>query len=701
MSYKAYLRTLDAAQLERLLTLRPELTMPSLRNMDELVERVTTRAATQAAMEHLNAWQLRVLTALAATADADGLPEALAATEDEVQHAIDGLRERVLVWGRPTRVAQQVHAVLGPYPAGLARARNPLPQAQIDQALAEIGDAERKVLDRLVWGPPTGVVHNATRRIETPKSPVERLLTAGLLRPIDDQSVVLPREVALTIRDGRLFRDEVSPNIPPWPKKALGVGSELSPDLINRAAIGSAQELTSHVLAVAEFLDEHPVAQLATGAIGKRDFRALAARIGDPELCDFVLTLASCAKLIARSGGNWVPTTQYERWAEGDSWARWQALKSAWDEMLDRRCPDELNTLDPQRRQLKAGELRSACATQLAQAEDGQPVTAKALAERLTWLHPARAEAYGLEDCARVLKEASWLGMLAFERKSVLASDCAENPGFAAFGSKILAQSDLSLVAPAPLDRETSRQLGQFAARVSHGATGVWRLTNKSVREALDAGWSAENIRGWLAEHCASEVPAIALQLIDDIARTHGKIRVAAVSCAIQVDDEDVLVTILNHPQAADLGLVKLGANVLGAAVEPEEVVDLLREIGLAPMPTSASGVHYSPAPPRAPAPLTERHKPDQNRAKLPDPKALAKRLLDNEPTTPATLRQRLEQAQREDVWVELEYVDTNGATITSTARVLMVAGEMVNVVEKAVGQKMLQLSRISSVSGL
>ena len=159
--------------------------------------------------------------------------------------------------------------------------------------------------------------------------------------------------------------------------------------------------------------------------------------------------------------------------------------------------------------------------------------------------------------------------------------------------------------------------------------------------------------------------------------------------------------TILNHPQAADLGLVKLGANVLGAAVEPEEVVDLLREIGLAPMPTSASGVHYSPAPPRAPAPLTELHQPGQNRAKLPDPKALAKRLLDNEPTTPATLRQRLEQAQREDVWVELEYVDTNGSPITSTARVLMVAGEMVNIVEKAVGQKMLQLSRISSVSGL
>lgn len=705
-AYKNYLRSLNTIQLEHLLSLRPELTMPTPRDMDELVERICTRAATQAGMEGLNAWQLRVLTALAAAGDADVLAENLGVSEEDVETAIEDLRERALVWGKPARIAQQVNSVLGPFPAGLARpSTEQMAENKIAKALANMGEAEHKVLARLVWGPPTGVVHNATRRIENPSSPIERLLVSGLLRPVDHQSVVLPREVALKLREGKLFRDSVSPHLPEWPEKSTGVGSELSVPLINRAAIGSAQELTSHVLAVAEFLDENEVAQLATGAIGKRDFRSLASRIGDAETCEFVLSLAAAGKLISRSSGRWIPTTQFERWADGDGWERWRALRAAWDVMLD--WPDEdLNVLDPQRRQPQAGELRGAIAHQLAEAEDGQAITAEVLAARLSWLMPVRDSADLPETCKRVIDEAAWLGLLAFGRRSTLCeplNSAESNPGFADFGDEVLVQSDLSLVAPAPLNRDTAKKIGKFAARVSHGATGVWRLTNNSIRQALDAGCSAESIRDWLMEHSATDVPAVALQLIDDVARTHGKIRVAAINCAIQVDDEDVLVTILNHQKSAELGLLKLGPTVLGATAEPEEVVGLLREIGLAPVPTSSAGVHYTPAPPRAPASLTEgRLTSSLSRARrnLPDPKILAQRLTETEGPLPATeLRNRLDAAQAADSWVELEYVDQAGVSHRAEARILLVSEELVSIVEKSVGRKMLQISRISRVS--
>ncbi len=113
-----------------------------------------------------------------------------------------------LVWGteddlRPIRA---VHELLGPTPAGLG----PLYHrhfGDLDKLIEEAGPEAREVLDKLTWGPPTGTVEKAERpvTIASARTPVERLLARGLVVPRDPNTVVLPRQIGLHLRGGRVL----------------------------------------------------------------------------------------------------------------------------------------------------------------------------------------------------------------------------------------------------------------------------------------------------------------------------------------------------------------------------------------------------------------------------------------------------------------------------------------------------------------
>ena len=55
----------------------------------------------------------------------------------------------------------------------------------------------------------------------------------------------------------------------------------------------------------------------------------------------------------------------------------------------------------------------------------------------------------------------------------------------------VLAQPDLSLIAPGPLVAELADTLAVVADVESSGGATVFRVSESSVRRALDAGWSA------------------------------------------------------------------------------------------------------------------------------------------------------------------------------------------------------------------
>ena len=108
--------------------------------------------------------------------------------------------------------------LLGTPAAGLApTSSQALSPDQITDALARTTEEDRAVLDRMVWGPPYGSVERATRPIDSSSdaTPVDRLLRLGLLRPVDASTVILPREVALARRGGRLY--DLDAGLPPLP----------------------------------------------------------------------------------------------------------------------------------------------------------------------------------------------------------------------------------------------------------------------------------------------------------------------------------------------------------------------------------------------------------------------------------------------------------------------------------------------------
>lgn len=168
------------------------------------------------ALGSMAASQLQVVAGLVAGVD-DALLEDTAA--GGVSGVLDALDQLALAWD--SELSPAVIRLFGPQPAGLApESAKPLSESQIAAALADLSDDEVAVLDRMAWGPPYGSLERANRRIDpdAPATPVEQLLHKGLLRPVDRATVILPREIALALRGGRVFEPDGSrPAVPEFP----------------------------------------------------------------------------------------------------------------------------------------------------------------------------------------------------------------------------------------------------------------------------------------------------------------------------------------------------------------------------------------------------------------------------------------------------------------------------------------------------
>jgi hypothetical protein len=124
----------------------------------------------------------------------------------------------------------------------------------------------------------------------------------------------------------------------------------------------------------------------------------------------------------------------------------------------------------------------------------------------------------------------------------------------------------------------------------STGGATVFRFTPGSVRRALDAGRSAEDVRAFLAARSRTPVPQPLAYLVDDVARRHGIMRVGTARAYVRCDDEAVLSEVLADRRSARLRLRRLSPTVLVAGVGGEDLLAGLREMGYAPAGESDDG---------------------------------------------------------------------------------------------------------------
>ncbi|EXU63917.1 DNA-binding protein [Streptomyces sp. PRh5] len=177
----------------------------------------------------------------------------------------------------------------------------------------------------------------------------------------------------------------------------------------------------------------------------------------------------------------------------------------------------------------------------------------------------------------------------------------------------VLLQADLTAVAPGPLERPLAETLGILADVESKGGATVYRFTPESVRRALDAGRTADDVHTFLAAHSRTPVPQPLAYLVDDVARKHGRLRIGAASAYLRCDDDALLAEILADRRSAGLRLRRLAPTVLAAQAPPDTLLEGLRAMGYAPAAESAEGdVLISRAeaqrtpPRRPPAPVPE-----------------------------------------------------------------------------------------------
>ena len=154
----------------------------------------------------------------------------------------------------------------------------------------------------------------------------------------------------------------------------------------------------------------------------------------------------------------------------------------------------------------------------------------------------------------------------------------------------LLVQSDLTAVVPgrpAPVLAELLERAGAIESR---GGALTVRFTAESVRGALDAGLSADELVEALERFTPGPLPSTLTVLIDDVARRHGAVRVRGVSSLLRAPDPAVAAGLIANARLRDLELAEAAPGVLASTAPPGRVLRELREAGLAPVLEDAGG---------------------------------------------------------------------------------------------------------------
>lgn len=615
----AWLRSRTDTELVTTLTLRPDLTVPPPSTIGVLAGRAEQRASILRAADTLDTLTLTILEMLAIEG-AHEMPVTRAqldaiiakrATGKAVDRALTSLRERALVWG--TTSLRMVPAARDAVPWRVGRildATEQITAEQITAALAELDDSERSLLETLARSSPTGRTRDAAPDTP-PDRPVQKLLRAGLLIWLDEQTVELPHQVGQTLR-GEPVSDPTSLT-PPKPAT-----SKLTVADVNAAAAGEALELIRHCGAVVQALSDTPAPALKAGGLGVREIKRIAKVTGlDDTRVGLLVELLAAASLISSgtpdplppndSGEDyWAPTSAVDAWTNGTTAAKWHTLASAWLDL--QRAPWLIGMRDPNDKPVAAlsDEVRSPAAPRdrrtileyLADLGTGVAASEIDISRGLAWRRPRSAARFSPRPVSRMLAEATALsivarGALSTPGKALLHGGDAEAEMRDALPTPIdyvLVQADLTLVAPGPLEPELSDRIDLVADVESAGAATMYRITDDSLRRALDVGMSASELHSLFEVHSRTPVPQGLTYLIDDVARRHGRLRAGVASSFVRCEDPALLAEVLKSPASEQLALRGLAPTVAISQAPLAEVLAVLSAAGFAPAGEDASG---------------------------------------------------------------------------------------------------------------
>jgi hypothetical protein len=708
----SWLAELPDHRLIRLLELRPDLAQPPPGSIAALAARAQARQSLKAASDELDFLRLSVIDALLVLqADTASVPVAKLLTligerapEAEVLDALDDLKQRALVWGDvELRLAPDAGAGL-PWHVGQVTLEDASQSAeQIALLIDGLDEPQRELLDRLLEGSPLGRTRDAAPGAPTDR-PVPQLLSIGLLRRIDADTVILPRHV------GQVLRGEE-----PGPVRLAApnpVVSSTTPADADAAAGGAIIDLLREVDVLLEALSAAPISELRSGGLGVREVRRLAKITGvDEARLGLILELAAAAGLIANGipdpqpvGGEppyWAPTVTADRFTEASTAERWHLLATTWLDLAARpaligsRGPDgkPYAALSDSLYSTAAPLDRRLLLDMLAQLPPGSGVDKNTASAALIWRRPRWSKRLQPGPVADLLEEAQTLGLVgrgAISTPGRAFIDGADDGDAIAAMARVLpppidhflVQADLTVVVPGPLQRHLAEELSAVATVESAGTAMVYRLSEQSIRHALDIGKTADELHNLFHKHSKTPVPQGLTYLIDDVARRHGQLRIGMAASFVRCEDPALLAQAVAG--AEHLGLRVLAPTVAISQAPISEVLAVLQDAGFAPAAEDSTGAIVDIRARGARVPTPQRHRPHRP-TRHPSNETLSAVVAVLRKVTaapfgsvridPAVAMSLLQRAARQDETVLINYVDAAGVATQRVVSPITVAG--------------------------
>ncbi|WP_327678678.1 helicase C-terminal domain-containing protein [Kitasatospora sp. NBC_00458] len=646
-----WLRGLDAAELERVLTARPDAgTAPEPRSVGELADRLQRPASVALALPRLTLPCLQVAEAVAAltTVSRVGLADLLGATHGDRAHglaaALEVLADRALVWSdgngllhmaAPLRNAWgsplgldaplvrllagsnsdelgRILAKIGVKPVANRKAErltalvsHHSDPARVAALVAKAPAAARKLLERWAHEAPerSGFIMFGTPQADS--SPGEQwAVERGLL--IRERHrygpARMPAEVALSLR-GSDWHAPFTP-VPPGVRSVPATVVD-----VEREAAAASMAFAAHAVSVLGVCDVAPPARLKAGGVGAREL----SRIGKAARCDetvvrLVLEAASAAGLLTRNGDRVAATATYDTWAAEEPANQLAVLLRAWWTLP--LTPGGSRDEDGKALPALTGapacggciQARQGLLTAAARLPAGEGAANPAeLGALLVWLRPLADELpQDTTPFATLIREAELLGALARGAVSpigaALLADDAEALTDAcrrllpAASGTARFGSDLTAVVAGTPAAHLLALLDSVADRESAGTASVWRFSPASVRRALDAGLTPDTLTSDLADVAVEPLPQPLSYLIHDTARGHGRVRVVSAACVIHGEEPALLAELAAHRKLSPLGLRLLAPTVLISRTPLDKTLSALRSAGYAPVAEELDG---------------------------------------------------------------------------------------------------------------
>lgn len=572
-TFQEALRTLHPEQLRELIYLRPDAFYPTPPSWGSLGTRLALAGSAARALRRLNAAELRLLEALG-DAGAELSPVDVAALPVAgASESVERLRVMALVFG-PSSALRVAPGALSALPSGWRLGDQAPPH--LDELLGGLSARERSVLDTLVTSGSVGTTRAAAPDAD-PTTPVATLIAKGLLIRVDATTVRIPRPVRDVLR-----------GLPPreFPEHAP-VLDEPDQPAIDRSATGAGLDAVRKLRQLLLRLLESPIALNKDGSLGVRALAGLTQALEfGPEL---LITAGESAGLIGRGSTDetdvlaathdalsWLDATLADQWAI--LLAGW--LGSPWrtDKTPEHRLLSE-PTHNPDVRHARKQILKYAGPAQEARLLFHTPLMAANFSPQLLDATTAEAAFFGATGGVGSAASTPLLALL--DGGDVVEATKQLVPTEV---SQLIAQGDMTLLAPGPLDAATAAVVEDLADLESPGLASMWRISDTSLKRAFDRGHDADSLHTWFEQHIMDEVPQAITFLIDDLSRTHGAIRAGSALSYIRCADPALLAVAAEH---ADLRI--LAPTV---AVSPLPLPRLLHELQAAGLQPTAEDDH-------------------------------------------------------------------------------------------------------------